>query len=186
MGSASSSAGDSDRGAPKRTVVEDETGRRPFMRGIMVHSLMSRGVSFDDAYRVANAVRERIRGRGVVSPKDLVRAAREFLGAPEASEDYPRVRLPRPILVTGAGKEKATPFSKGLFSQSLLAAAIEPSDAFDVAREIEGELLRRGVAEIARSELRRLACETLERSCGRASRATLPGVAQLPGLRRSR
>lgn len=164
MGPASSSARDSDRGSPKRTVVEDEAGRRPFMRGIMVHSLMSRGVGFDDAYRVANAVREKIRGRGVVSPKDLVRAARELLGAPEASEDYPPVRLPRPILVTGAGKGKATPFSKGLFSQSLLAAAIEPSDAFDVAREIEGELVRRGGAEIRRSELRRLACETLQRS----------------------
>jgi 2-phosphoglycerate kinase len=145
-------------------VVEDEAGRRPFMRGIMVHSLMSRGVSFDDAYRIANAVRDKIRGRGVVSPKDLVRAAREFLGAPEAPEDYPQVRLPKPVMVTGAGKEKATPFSKGLFSQSLLAAAIEPSDAFDVAREIEGELLRRGDAEVERSELRRLACEVLQRS----------------------
>jgi 2-phosphoglycerate kinase len=145
-------------------VVEDESGRRPFMRGIMVHSLMSRGVSFDDAFRVANAVREKIRGRGVVTPKELAREVDEFLGAPEESEDYAPVLLPRPVMVTGSGKEKATPFSKGLFSQSLLAAAIEPSDAFDVAREIEGELLRRGAPEIARSELRRLACETLQRS----------------------
>jgi len=164
MGSASSSARNSDQGTAKRVVVEDATGRRPFMRGIMVHSLMSRGVSFDDAYRVANAVRDKIRGRGVVTPEDLAQAAREFLGAPAASEDYPRVRLPKPVLVTTTGKGKTAPFSKGLFSQSLLAAAIEPSDAFDVAREIEGELLRRGIAEIERSELRRLACETLQRS----------------------
>jgi 2-phosphoglycerate kinase len=161
MGSARSLNRDSDRGPAKRTVVEDEAGRRPFMRGIMVHSLMSRGASFDDAYRVANAVRDKIRGRGVVSPKDLVRAVREFLGAPEASEDFPGVRLPKPILVTGKGK--GVPFSKGLLSQSLLAAAIEPSDTFDVAREIEGELMRRGASEVDSSELRRLACETLER-----------------------
>jgi 2-phosphoglycerate kinase len=161
MGSARSLNRDSDRGPAKRTVVEDEAGRRPFMRGIMVHSLMSRGASFEDAYRVANAVRDKIRGRGAVSPKDLVRAAREFLGAPEASEDFPGVRRPKPILVTGAGK--GIPFSKGLLSQSLLAAAIEPSDTFDVAREIEGELMRRGASEVDSSELRRLACETLER-----------------------
>jgi 2-phosphoglycerate kinase len=161
MGSDRSSASSSPRSAAKRTLVEDETGRRPFMRGIMVHSLMSRGVSFDDAYRVANAVREKIRGHGVVTPKELVQAAREFLGAPEAPEEFPPVRLPQPILVTGAGKD--TPFSKGLFSQSLLAAAIEPSDAFDVAREIERELSRRGAPEVARSELRRLAVEALER-----------------------
>jgi 2-phosphoglycerate kinase len=169
MGSARSSGRTSDRGATKRVVVEDESGRRPFMRGIMVHSLMSRGVSFEDAFRVANAVREKIRGRGVVSRKDLVRAVHEFLGAPEASEDLPPVRLPRPILVTGSEKGKATPFSKGLFSQSLLAAAIEPSDAFDVAREIERELLSRGAPEIARSELRHLACEFLEKSADERS-----------------
>jgi 2-phosphoglycerate kinase len=161
MGSARSLNRDSDRGPAKRTVVEDEAGRRPFMRGIMVHSLMSRGASFDDAYRVANAVRDKIRGLGSVSPKDLVRAAREFLGAPEDSEDLPGVRLPKPIRVTGKGK--GVPFSKGLLSQSLLAAAIEPSDTFDVAREIEGELVRRGAREVDSSELRRLACETLER-----------------------
>lgn len=161
MGSARSLNRDSDRGPAKRTVVEDEAGRRPFMRGIMVHSLMSRGASFDDAYRVANAVRDKIRGLGSVSPKDLVHAAREFLGAPEDSEDLRRVHLPKPIQVTGKGK--GTPFSKGLLSQSLLAAAIEPSDTFDVAREIEGELMRRGAREVESSELRRLACQTLER-----------------------
>jgi len=161
MGPPRSSTRDSDRSTAKRTVVEDEAGRRPFMRGIMVHSLMSRGVSFDDAYRVANAVRDKIRRRRVVSPQDLVRAVHEFLGAPDASETPPRVRIPRPSLVTGRGK--GIPFSKGLLSQSLLAAAVEPSDAFDVAREIEGELVRRGVSEVDRNELRRLAYETLQR-----------------------
>jgi 2-phosphoglycerate kinase len=131
------------------------------MRGIMVHSLMSRGVSFDDAFRVANAVREKIRGRGVVTPKDLVQAVHEFLGAPEASEDFRRIHMPRPSLVTGKGK--GTPFSKGLLSQSLLAAAIEPSDAFDVAREIEGELVRRDSSEVDSYELRCLAYQTLQR-----------------------
>jgi 2-phosphoglycerate kinase len=164
MGSARSSARSSRTSPTKGILVEDEAGRRPFMRGIMVHSLMSRGVGFDDAYRVANAVRDKIRGRGVVRPKDLVRAAREYLGAPDAPEDYPPVQRPKPILVTGKGG--ATPFSKGLFSQSLLAAAIEPSDAFDVAREIEGELLGRNASEIASHELRRLASETLKRRVG--------------------
>ena len=164
MGSSRSSSRDSDRGAAKRILVEDEAGRRPFMRGIMVHSLMSRGVSFDDAYGVANAVRDKIRGRGVVSRKDLVGAVHELLGAPEASEDRTGIDLPRPILVTGKGK--GTPFSKGLFSQSLLAAAIEPSDAFDVAREVEGELVRRGVSEVDSAELRSLAHETLHRRAG--------------------
>jgi 2-phosphoglycerate kinase len=47
--------------------VADGERRRPFMRGIMIHSLMARGVSFEDAYRVSNAIRERLRGRTLVA-----------------------------------------------------------------------------------------------------------------------
>jgi 2-phosphoglycerate kinase len=165
MGSPSSSHRGSHRKPTKHhLIVEDEAGRRPFMRGIMVHSLMSRGASFDDAFRVATAVRDRLRDRGVVTRKDLVQALHDLFGAAQPSDESQALRLPRWILVTGKGK--GTPFSKGFLSQSLLAAAIEPSDAFDVAREIEAELVRRGISEIDRHELRRLAYETLYRSAG--------------------
>ena len=46
---------------PDRILVEDASNRRPFMRGIMVHSLMARGIAFDQAYRTANQIRERLR-----------------------------------------------------------------------------------------------------------------------------
>ena len=55
------------------------------------------------------------------------------------------------------------PFSKGHLSQSLLAAALDPNDAFDVAREIERELVRQGTREIERRQLRRMAFEALTR-----------------------
>ena len=53
-------------GSEPRILVEDDSGRRPFMRGIMVHSLMARGVSFEEAFRTANLVRDRTRHREVV------------------------------------------------------------------------------------------------------------------------
>ncbi len=59
--------GDSDT----NILVEDASGQRPFMRGIMVHSLMARGISFTEAYRTAGRIRERISDR-VVVPKDGV------------------------------------------------------------------------------------------------------------------
>ena len=37
-----------------RVVVEDGAGRRPFMRGIMVHSLMARGVEVEVALATAD------------------------------------------------------------------------------------------------------------------------------------
>lgn len=145
--------GDRPRKSGAKLVVADGTAERPFMRGIMVHSLLSRGMSFEDAYRVAGAVRERIRTRSVVS-RDELRALVAELAGPlgEAAREPARGS---DISVTARGRP--TPFSKGFLSQSLLAAAIEPNEAFEVAREIEENLLRRGVREIDRHELRRLA-----------------------------
>jgi 2-phosphoglycerate kinase len=147
-----------------RTFVEDPGGRRPFMRGIMIHSLLARGISFEDAFRTANDVRERVRGRPVVTREDLAKSVREILGEAAVTEEG-RARPGRAaILVVGHGRK--LPFSKGILSQSLLAAAIEPNDAFDVAREIEEQLQAHGVREIERGELRRIAFETLRKRIG--------------------
>jgi 2-phosphoglycerate kinase len=146
-----------------RTQVEDSGGRRPFMRGILIHSLMARGVSFDDAYRTAAEVRQRIGDRKVVPKEELAKTVAEILGNSTGLEEQPRP-LPVSVLVEGHGQE--LPFSKGILSQSLLAAALDPTDAFDVARQIEGELVARRISRIERRELRQLAYQTLARDIG--------------------
>jgi 2-phosphoglycerate kinase len=158
-----SADGPSEAGGERaRIYVEDATGRRPFMRGILIHSLMAQGVSYDDAYRAANAVRDQVLPKGTVHREEIVRLAAEALGPGAALS--PRVRVPDNILVTGQGD--GTPFSKGFLSQSLLAAAIEPNDAFDVARDIEAELVRRRLTRIDRHALRRFAYEALSSRIG--------------------
>jgi len=151
-------------GESGRILVEDEAGRRPFMRGILVHSLMARGVPFEDAFRAANEIRRRLRGRPVVSRGEIAAAARELVGPEAMGEEPPRPTPTATITVTGHGRE--TPFSKGILSQSLLAAAIDPNDAFDVAREIEQGLLARAMSRIDHRELRNLAFETLKTRTG--------------------
>jgi len=153
-------SGESD---PAPILVEDGPNRRPFMRGIMVHSLMSRGIAFDRAYQTANSVRERLSGRAVVPKAELAKAVVELLG-PQSEPAGPAAPLGGEITITGRGS--GAPFSKGLLSQSLLAAAIEPNDAFEVARDIERELVRRGAREVDRRELRGLAYEALIRRMG--------------------
>lgn len=146
---------------PGQLVVEEADGRRrPFMRGIMVHSLLERGVPFEEAYRVANAIRQRLRGRSVVPKDELAKALREMLG----SAPFEQGLEPDQITITGHGK--GLPFSKGILSQSLLAAALDPSDAFDVARQIERELVALGIREVDRRDLRRLTYQILSRSAG--------------------
>ncbi|MBW2272022.1 MAG: zeta toxin family protein [Deltaproteobacteria bacterium] len=139
-------------GEKGRVWIEEEGGRRPFMRGIMVHSLMARGVAFEDALATADEIRVRIRGRGVVPRAELAKAVEEILGSEALGEHQPPIPLPPSIKV--GSPDDCSPFSKGALSQSLLAASIEPNDAFDVSRELELELLRKGTQRIARRDLR--------------------------------
>ncbi len=122
------------------------------MRGIMVHSLTGKGLAFDEAVKVANRVRDKIRGQNEVTREELAR-----LVADVASVDF--VIPAAQIRVVGSGS--GMPFSKGFLSQSLQAAAIDPTDAFEVAREIEGRLTAQGVSEVHRKELRDLAFRSL-------------------------
>jgi 2-phosphoglycerate kinase len=147
-----------------KTLVVDGAARRPFMRGIMVHTLQSKGLSFDEAYAIASAVRDRIRGREDVTRDELRAIVAELAGPAAAAEARREPTRGSDIAVTARGR--GMPFSKGFLSQSLLAAAIDPSEAFAVAREIEEELLRRGLREIDRHELRRLAYGAIHERVG--------------------
>lgn len=150
-----------------RIWVSDEHGRRrPFMRGIVIHSLTARGVAFDDAFRAANRLRQRLRGRDTVEKAEISRELQELLGeAPFA--DAVSVSLPPDVLVTGP--EGSLPFSRGILAQSLFAAALEPNEAFDVAREIERGVVGRGSSEIGRDELRGLTRGALSEVAGDAA-----------------
>jgi len=147
-----------------KTLVADGPAQRPFMRGIMVHSLLGKGMSFEEAYRVASSVRERVRSRPVVTRDELRALVGEVAGPAALADARREPTRGSDIVVTARGR--GAPFSKGFLSQSLLAAAIDPTRAFEVAREIEEDLLRRGVREIDRHELRRLAYRAIHERVG--------------------
>ncbi len=149
-------------------LIEDGTGRRPFMRGIMVHSLLSRGASFDAAYRAATAVRDKIRGREFVRRDELAQMVEGLLGgALEPPPDLTLVAPPIQVRDDRRGDGETTPFSKGFLAQSLLAAAIDPDDAFEVARDIETSLhARRRARSLARSSCARSHRRRSARSSG--------------------
>ena len=93
------------------------------MRGIMIHSLMARGVGFEEAYRAANALRDRLAPGAVVQKEDLRKGLRELLGNEPFLEEH-RLTLPAEYEVV-SGDGKGRPFSKGILSQSLLAAQLK-------------------------------------------------------------
>src|SRR5262245_29059761 len=101
----------------ERIYIEHDSVRRPFMRGILVHSLMARGLAFEDAYPTANAVRDKLRGRRSVTVEDLGAAVQEVLrerSLPAAEGTGPAMG-PAIRVTTPSGE---APFSKGFLSQS--------------------------------------------------------------------
>ncbi|MGH9339458.1 MAG: ATP cone domain-containing protein [Acidobacteriota bacterium] len=138
----------------------------PFMRGMITHSLMERGLKFQEAYDTASAVRDKVRERKTIGKEELSRViqsvVREKYGDEYARERSPSAVLPPQIMVKGPDSD--IPFSKGILSRSLQASGLEPSVAYDIAREIEGSMLERGQTEIGRDELRRLIYDTTLRN----------------------
>ena len=146
-------------GERERIWVVDGESRRPFMRGILVHWLTARGLGFDEALERTNKVQDRLRGRETVPLEALTGIVQEVAGselAPPGSTA--ESLLPTISVQEGTG---SSPFSKGRLSQSLLAAAIGPDDAFEVAHTIELELRRQGLHTVRRADLRRRSHQAL-------------------------
>ena len=135
------------------------------MRGILVQSLVSRGVLIDVALETATAIRDRISARREVLVGELSRLVDELIDNRYDLDAPPLLSGVEPARVleeTGSG----SPFSKGILAVSLMGAGLEPDEAHDAAREIEARLLRQGLTNIDRSKLRDLVAETLERTHG--------------------
>jgi 2-phosphoglycerate kinase len=135
------------------------------MRGILVQSLVSRGVPFEVALETATAVRNRVAESGEVTHEQLTEIVEHLLddrfdldpAAFATQKEAPWVR---------DSHDSASPFSKGVLAISLQGSGMEPSEAYDAARELEGRLLRRGLREIDRHDLRDMVAETVERTLG--------------------
>ncbi|MDG2050863.1 MAG: hypothetical protein P8M78_11940 [Myxococcota bacterium] len=151
------------KGAKRVLILEENGIARPYMRGIMVHSLMARGFSFEIAYETANDVADHIRGRRTVKRSEISTMVSERLGG-EYEHQPP---IPIPITVEVENGRGLASFSKGTLSQSLLAASIEPDVAFEVAKEIEVGLIADGLASVTREELRSRAYRQLAHRFGR-------------------
>jgi 2-phosphoglycerate kinase len=149
----------------KFQITDAEEGQVPFLRGILVRSLVNSGLAFDDAFAVADAVRERFQDEELV-PRDVLRAAtaalvRDRFGK-AARDRYqaPRSSFSTNIMVIGATGQ-AMPFSEGHLVHSLQACAIEPIAARKGAHVVHQVVLQRGRDTIDSAELRLLVVECL-------------------------
>jgi 2,3-bisphosphoglycerate-independent phosphoglycerate mutase len=169
-------------------VRSSDGSRRPYLRGMVAHDLLLRGLPFDDAYALASALRDRLAARdsSEVSSAELEDLMHELLAAQLPPERLAAVVAPTPASALPAvvyDGEQSQPFSRGLLARSLMAAGLDTDRAYRIAIEVHSELQRDGLETIGNTELGRRIGAHLERREGRPTAAryrTMRRVGKLP------
>jgi len=146
--------------------VRTSSGRRhPFLRGMVTHDLILRGLSFDEAYAAARALRDRIAQREEIATdelEDLIEEQlEEMLPQDRLARLEPREHRRRDIAVIYHGEPQ--PFSRGLLARSIHAAGVDMDRAYRLVTRLQGDLRREGIGVVESDEIARRAGELLER-----------------------
>ena len=130
----------------------------PFLRGILTRSLQEAGLSFEDSYRVASEIREKLGDEAEVTTDDLRAHVIEHLSSfgPEITQRYERPAQVAPSILVCFQDGEAAAFSRGRHRFRLEACGISPEDAIRIAGLIHTELIEQGTTDIAFEELRAL------------------------------
>ncbi len=141
--------------------VTDTAGENPvpFLRGILTRSLTDAGLAFDEAYRVASAIRQQL-GDGVsITNDELGDLVLDYLGAQlsaEVAEAYEARRVPDPGLLVRYADGESRPFSPTEHTRCLAACGLSEEEASSASLRILNEMGARQQREIAADELRAL------------------------------
>jgi len=139
----------------------------PFLRGILVQSLLSAGLSFQDAYATAQLVRETLENSEEVTTTELkarvaLQLEKSFDRAVRLNYETSPVREQNVIVCS---QKRRSPFSVGILTRSLEACVVDRESAHEVARRVQQAVQESGEYEIDLPILRRLIHQSLKRYC---------------------
>lgn len=148
-----------------------DADKTPFLRGILVRSLVRTGLGFDDAYEFANRIRDELRDIGEISNVDLqkhVAAALEKDFGRQSRQVYEARHQSKSDIIVHTQTRSMT-FSSGVLSHSLEACAITPKQALIGASKVHAAIRSSGHREIDHKSLRRLIYRCLRDHCSDAA-----------------
>ncbi|HEX2164843.1 MAG TPA: 2,3-bisphosphoglycerate-independent phosphoglycerate mutase [Thermoanaerobaculia bacterium] len=140
--------------------------RRPFLRGMVTHELVQRGLPFDEAYAVARAVRDAVAERDEIDTVELAERIERHLDdmvAPERRRALAAGGPPAEPEVTVLDHGQPQPFSRGLLARNLFAAGVDLDRAYRLVGQLQAELRRERVSRLAADDLGRRMADLLER-----------------------
>jgi 2-phosphoglycerate kinase len=140
------------------TLVNDSTDKSsvPFLRGILTQSLIDAGLSFDDAYKLADDIRTQLSDVEVISTealREMVAGELRLHKDKAALELYKRGPDRGRLIEVFDEENQSTPFSKGFLGRSMEICAFPMEKRYRIASAIERQLLRDGALEISSDEL---------------------------------
>ena len=152
-------------------VIDSDGNRRRFLRGMITHSLVQRGVAFEEAYEAARAIRDQLGARDEVTTAEIREATINQLHAMYGEElpptlADPQVAAPRLHVIYHGQRQ---PFSRGLLARSMHATGVDLDRAYDLVTTLEISLLADDIETVSSSEVARRADELLEREIGSRS-----------------
>jgi 2-phosphoglycerate kinase len=141
-----------------KTIVvnQKESTRVPFLRGILIRSLLDTGLAFEDAFGVATRIRDGLADSNEISSQDLRQKVADLLregGHASALELYRMPTLaPARILVHGLDAA-TTAFSRGKHERYLQASGLKLERAEQITALLYDQLLAAGITSISTSQL---------------------------------
>ena len=143
----------------KLFIIDSNTNERiPFLRGVLVESLVRTGLSFQEAYLVAQAIRDALEEDSKITTNTLrervSQELRKRFGKSIAKLYDQRFNQDRQIMVQTSNDE--LPFSVGILSRSLRACAIHRADALETAKQVHDSLLKAGTMHIHHTDLKQV------------------------------
>ncbi len=150
-------------GSSHRLSVVDSQGRKnPFLRGMVTHTLVKRGLSFEDAYAVARKLRKRLAHRHEVSKAELRDLLGELVNSMFGPIERRQIKANKPrleVVCQGRGQ----PFSRGLLARSLQAAGLELDLAYRLVGDLRAQLRQEHITSLSSNEVAKRMAGLLER-----------------------
>jgi 2-phosphoglycerate kinase len=148
-------------------IKEPEGDQSPFLRGILVQSLVNAGLAFDAAYDLAHAVRDELQEKQEITSTELKGRVAELLEERHGSQErqlYESKPRGEPGIIVHT-PTRSVPFSVGILAHSLETCAIPPDMAMQGARKVLAKLRKTGHLEIDHKALRRVIYRCLHEHC---------------------
>ena len=136
-----------------KTIVlnKREKEKTPFLRGILIRSLLDAGLAFDDAFAIATKIRNELGNTKKITTEKLQKRVSDLLrdrGETEVLEQYivPSVAPPR-ILVTSLNDTESA-FSRGRHTRHLQSAGLKTEKAESTTELIYSQLIADGISSV--------------------------------------